>query len=45
LRPGGRIFAFVARDLDRQVAGSATQMEQLVPAHQSRLAIVRFDRE
>jgi 16S rRNA (guanine527-N7)-methyltransferase len=45
LKPDGRVFAFVARELDRHVAGSAVRMELLVPSLQSRLAIVQLDRE
>jgi 16S rRNA (guanine527-N7)-methyltransferase len=45
LRPDGRVFAFVTQELDRSLAGSAVRTELLVPSLQSRLAIVRFDRD
>lgn len=39
LKPGGRVFAFVAREPDRSPLGPAVRTEPLVPSVQSRLAI------
>jgi 16S rRNA (guanine527-N7)-methyltransferase len=45
IKPGGRVFAFVAGVRHGELAGSAVRTEPLVPSLQSGLAIVEFDRD